>query len=349
MFGPRSLLAKVAFDTGLWRTWRSGAFILFYHGITETIRDRWLEADFLPFRIFREHLDFFQKRRVVVPLAEFLDCLSNGRSPDPRLVAICFDDALAILAQRAIPELVARNLPFTVGIPTGLPGTGRSIWELEAAFLVHVIKDGPRLRVLAKLIRELSAADAVRVNQSATSEVRGRTNAQAALDDTKAGQVSQALKRFLRAHAGCCSRISTLDRLIAELHDGLIDELKEDGRFSIMNWEELQNVCSAGGSPAAHGHLHHPHNAAMHDACRRDEFRLPREAIKRHLGRETDDFVWPEGKSDPTSIEIGRALGYKYFLSTKAGLVTNNTPHLEIPRISGQWSLPQVLWHAANS
>jgi hypothetical protein len=59
-------------------------------------------------------------------------------------------------------------------------------------------------------------------------------------------------------------------------------------------------------------------------------------------------FIWPEGISDDASTRLGVGLGYQSFLSARAGCVSRNTSQTDVPRVSGQWPLPQMLWNAAR-
>ncbi|MGH9823579.1 MAG: polysaccharide deacetylase family protein [Blastocatellia bacterium] len=344
---PRELFANVMVRSGLWKVWRPEAFVLLYHGVTESVREPWLETGLLPLATFRKHLDFLQKHRVVVPLAEVFDCLTLNKPPDPRWVAIVFDDALSVVKDYAIPELYSRGMPFTIGVPAALPGSGRSLWEFEAAFLVHRLH---RQRTLGKLMSMIRDPD-----------VMGKTDAevQAVMDSErrglrwvrgsagKAAATSAALKQLLR-ESPCCDRLNVLDRLKDALEPDLSAIIDADGRFSVMDWDDLRGACSSGGAIAAHGYFHHPHNSWLEDSCRLDELRSSRQTINDRLGTETDCFVWPEGVSDTTSIEVGTRLGYKYFVSTRAARITRGTPCTDIPRLSGQWSLEQMQWLATH-
>ncbi len=329
---PRSAIARAAYYGGLWRVHNSGAWIVAYHGVVERSQDPWLETDLLPLSVFREHLNYFQKRRSVVSLDELLAYIAGGTAPDPRLVVLCFDDALASLQEYVIPELSARRMPFVIGVPAGLPSTGRSLWEYEAAFLVYLC--GAR-EALPNLMRALPARSQKLLEPRADSI-------------SQVASVLANLKGFLRLGVSSRERISILDALIAEVAPDFCERLQADGRFSVMQWEQLREVCSVGGALAAHGYLHHPHNGTLTESSRMEELRRPLELIKQHTGTTTECFIWPEGVVDEASIEMGRGMSYKYFLSSRPGRITCETSPGDVPRVSGQWPLAQVLWNAAT-
>lgn len=340
MIGFRKMIAKAIYFSGGWRAYRSGAWVLFYHGIAERLRDPWLEADLFPLADFCEQLDYLQRHRRVVPLPELLSLLAEGKTIDSRSTAICFDDALASLSDYAVPELAARRMPFTVGVPAGLPESGRSLWEYEAAFLIHQLDARNALGEFGQVMRDV-------MNDPAT----GSPAQQGAFDFTigrNATEVAARLKRFLRFHIRSDQRIIVLDRLIKALQPDLCERLDADGRFRLMRWGQLRDVGSVGGTLAAHGFLHHPHNASLAEPCQQLELSEPLKLIKRHTSLAVDCFIWPEGVSNSDSIKIGTALGYKYFLSTQAGWISKDTSPVNVPRLSGQWPISQLLWNSAG-
>ncbi len=338
------MLARAMYGSGVWRLYESGPWIVAYHGVVERIRDPWLERNNLVLSQFREHLDYFERHRVVVALDELLGSISENRTPDPRFAVLCFDDALASLVGYVIPEVSARRMPFVIGVPTALPSTGRSLWEYEAAFLVHLLASRGALRGLAGAMRDVMAG----MDRDAKTWEGLGCIAAACSGRGAAPRASMMLREFLRLEVSSDQRIGVVDRLVSELQPDFHERLAGDGRFSVMQWDQLRGACSVGGTLSAHGHFHHPHNSTLTDSTRGEELRAPVQSFKHYTGIAPDSFIWPEGGSDVTSIKIGVDLGYKYFLSSRAGLVSCRTAPTDVPRVSGQWSLAQVLWNAAS-
>jgi len=166
--------------------------------------------------------------------------------------------------------------------------------------------------------------------------------------DAGAAKVLGMLKQFLRHRVSSSDRMTVLDELLGKFVPDFYEQLGRDGRFGVMRWEQLREALSVRGSLAAHGFLHHPHNATLTGPCRMTELRRPLELIQQHTGAAPKCFIWPEGVSDAASINLGMSLGYKYFLTGRAGCVSRDTLPVDVPRVSGQWPLPQVLWNAAG-
>jgi peptidoglycan/xylan/chitin deacetylase (PgdA/CDA1 family) len=316
--GPRALVARAAYRLRITGRRACGAMIVAYHGFVERRTVDWLERDQLPVSDFITHLDYFSRHREVVPLSSVIDDVAAGRTPNRRSIAIVFDDALASVERLAIPELVCRQFPFTIAVPAGLPDSGRSLWEYEAASLVYRMT---RAGTLADLDRELTTRRADR-----------------------APDTQSRFKAWLRMCTDSDDRLGLLDELIGRFDPGLREWIHADGRFRIMSWSALREATRVGGTLASHGFDHHPHNATMTDASRTRELRDSREAIERKASCACDAFVWPEGAVTDRSIDIGFAAGYRCFLSSRAGVVRGDVSVRDVPRVSAQWTLPQLLW-----
>ena len=112
----------------------SSLVILYYHGVASTKRAN-----------FAQQLASLENRAEIVPA----DFAGNGKTRRRR-VAITFDDGLTSVVENAVPELLKRQMPFTIFFPTGSLGRTPS-WETEAA---HDSQD-PVMG--SELLRELPA------------------------------------------------------------------------------------------------------------------------------------------------------------------------------------------------
>lgn len=110
-----------------------GAAVLCYHDIG---RDPANRTDYYlsPDR-FREQMEWIRGWGLsIVPLDEIVDRLLAGRDLDG-LVAVTFDDALAGVAEHAIPILVELNAPSTVFVVTDELGVEPPFWPGAARTL----------------------------------------------------------------------------------------------------------------------------------------------------------------------------------------------------------------------
>lgn len=331
--GPRALLARLAFTLGGRKNARAVApAVVFYHGIGERRRNPLLDADLVSVSDFRAQLKFFHRYRKVVPLSLVVDSLGERRTLDAAWIVLTFDDALASVREYAVPELDSLEMPYTIGVPCALPDTGRTIWEYEAACLVHRLHKRHRIADLSSTLRTSSATP--------DSGSRWRRTPL---------QVLRMLKRQLRDVVSSDERLAYLDGLIDAFDPSLREWILEDGRFELMSWAQLAELRRGHATLAAHGFYHHPHNKTLSDLARIRELTASRAALEANTDARCDAFIWPEGSVDPESIKAGTAHGYRAFLSTRPALVGQGTSLTDLPRISGQWPLAQFLRHLAET
>jgi peptidoglycan/xylan/chitin deacetylase (PgdA/CDA1 family) len=90
--------------------------ILYYHGISSALRYR-----------FAGQMEALRRDAQVVPTFYQGDLVKEKSS-----VAISFDDAFVSVLENAVPELVRRNLCFTIFAPVGVLGK-RPTWMMESS------------------------------------------------------------------------------------------------------------------------------------------------------------------------------------------------------------------------
>lgn len=120
---------------GRWlRHRRPRPMILMYHRVARPKADPW--ALCVSPEHFAEQLEALQRRRVCLPLADFVARLTERRLP-MRAVAVTFDDGYADTLYEAAPALEEHRVPATVFLATGLLGSDREFWwdELERVLL----------------------------------------------------------------------------------------------------------------------------------------------------------------------------------------------------------------------
>ena len=123
-------------------------------------------------RDFRWQMDLVQEHCQVVPLDSILD---EPTDPGTYRASITFDDAYVGTLREALPELVRRNLPATVFVPSGLVGKGGfwwdelgiSGWEGERLPLV-------KLAGRTEAIRAWAAESGIQPRSQAPSQVVGK-------------------------------------------------------------------------------------------------------------------------------------------------------------------------------
>jgi len=326
--------------SGLWRIYGVGACVLGYHGIVDSAAAGSTTENVLQLKLFMAQIEHFRKNRRLVGFKELLSEVEAGRRPEEGSTVITFDDASASIFKLVAPKLHALNIPFSICVPAGIPDSGRSLWEYEVRYLVRELHHRGKLSLLTGALNDAFEACGL---DPAGVEMPMRSIAN---DDPR--HVTGVLKELLRQGVPSVVRLMLLDRLIEYLTPDLRELIKLDDAVRIMSWEEIRMLHSSGVHIVSHGYYHHPHNGTLTEEDRFREIAVSREAIRRHIGIDTDTFAWPEGIIDETSLKIGLASGYRFFLTTRAGFINARTKLTGIPRVSGEWPLPQVLWNSRN-
>ena len=168
--GAERLLTLPPILAALKRRVRGGVVILAYHNVLPDDEPlTGAHGAHIRLRDFRWQMDLVQEHCQVVPLDSVLDAPAD---PGTYRASITFDDAYVGTLREALPELVRRNLPATVFVPSGLVGKGGfwwdelgvSGWEGERVPLV-------KLAGKTKAIRSWAAESGIQVRPQGPSQV----------------------------------------------------------------------------------------------------------------------------------------------------------------------------------
>lgn len=130
----RSLICALVYYSGL--GWvislinRPGTSILVYH----SIEGRGVFSDnVIPAAAFERHMRFISRHRKPVALSAIVDAVVQGREPDPKWIAVSFDDGYLDFVTTALPIMERYGVPSTLFVPTViLQGETLFFDELEA-------------------------------------------------------------------------------------------------------------------------------------------------------------------------------------------------------------------------
>jgi peptidoglycan/xylan/chitin deacetylase (PgdA/CDA1 family) len=122
------------------------AAILTYHGVNE----RQVKGC-LPLQKFISHLEFLSEICSIIKLSELVKILRAEKKGKEKYVAITFDDAYDNFYHYAYPELIKRNIPATLFVPTAFVG-GYNSWDYRQG------RDNPLLKIMKwEELRRLNA------------------------------------------------------------------------------------------------------------------------------------------------------------------------------------------------
>ena len=235
--------------------------------------------------VFERQMRMLRRDCAVVGLDDVLRAVETGSGLPPRAVLLTFDDGYDDLAVHAVPTLEALGLTATIFIPTAFPDhPERSLW-------------------------------ADRLHRAFSGPIRGELDSPLGPLSLRTPDDRLASRKRLRSH------LKTLPHRQAAL---LVDEIcrqldePENGRPSVLGWNELRRLSSRGFSIASHTR-HHPLLTRLSPEQVREEIVGARADLDRELGISPAAFCYPNGSHDERVVSILREEGYRLAFTTLHG------------------------------
>jgi len=296
-----------------------------YHGVVSRERDPLLDEYAIEALAFRSHLEFLRGGHEVVPLRRIVDRVAQAEPIPAEWIAITLDDALANQVTTAAAILAEMGFPWALAVPAGLIGTGRSIWSHELRLLV--LECWPFPSIPAPVTAE---------------ELPTRTS-------------PQKRAAFRAINAALFDRVDDAER--QAYVEGLIDRrgraefmdrLRDDGRFTLATWTDLERLQDAGVELLSHGWHHRPQNATIRRQALVEEIVESRRVIAERLGRPPAGFALPHGAKSPETDQLIAEAGYAFCLTSRPRRVGRAARTGNIPRFAAEYPLAvlrrQLLW-----
>jgi peptidoglycan/xylan/chitin deacetylase (PgdA/CDA1 family) len=242
-------------------------------------------------RGFERQVRLLRRWASVVPLGPALADLAAGRPLPSRAVALTFDDGYLDNATFAAPLLRDAGLTATFFlVPDFLSGAANAWWE------------------------ELGRAFA------------GATAAELLWDGERFDLADPTARRA--ALASVAERLKNLDSraredAVGEISDRLRPPAPAGPQRLFMNWEEAGELLEAGHDIGSHTCSHPILSRELPDEQLR-QLTESRQALEARFGRPVDLLAYPNGREGDFSaatMAMAEQAGYRYAVTTRAGLV----------------------------
>ena len=260
-------------------------------------------------------------------MSRMVECIVRGEGIPRDWVAITLDDALQNQATVAAEVLRSHGCPWTLGVPAGLIGTGRSVWTYELRFLIVACWRFPSVpSPLEPSVALPTASDAER---RATAQKIHHALLTEVQDQRRDEYLNLLLDQFGR--------------------NEFFERLASDGRFVLADWERLRTLQTEGVELASHGWTHRPQNGTISPESADQELVASRQRMEEMLGRSPAGFVLPNGLFQSETANRVRQAGYEYCLTTESWRVSTRTTPLDIPRFFADYPLVVLRRHLLRS
>jgi glycosyltransferase involved in cell wall biosynthesis/peptidoglycan/xylan/chitin deacetylase (PgdA/CDA1 family) len=255
--------------------------------------------------VFSDFLDWIDERYRVISVDELVARQQDRCDRKRPLCAITFDDGWVDNYRYAFPELSRRKMPATIFLPFRFIGTRRRFWqELMGLFFIELQKNPSLISTLEHLARRSPWFPPF-------DSYRGDYIAVRRLLLSRPGREAWEFAEQLIETAGLLSKLS--DR-------------------SFLNWNEVEEMRNGSISFGSHT-MNHMILTTAPPATGEEEIRLSREELERQLKGKVSGFSYPWGAIGRSSHEQVRQSGYGYAVTTRPGLVKQDTDPYLLPRI----------------
>jgi peptidoglycan/xylan/chitin deacetylase (PgdA/CDA1 family) len=231
----------------------------------------------------------------VLPLAEIVGRLTDGKPVPERAVAITFDDGWRDNLEHAFPELESRSLPATVFLPTARIGSEDAFWPEQVCRRMQPLSQSER--------RELAGSLGAQGSKSPVQDI---------LELFKCLPEEDRIRR----HTDLISRTP---------------DVPSPGR-EILSWEEVERAATLGIEFESHGATHAILTRLDPQAAERDLGGSLAMLRERGLGRHSY-LAYPSGGYDSRISTLARTAGYRAAFTTERGLIDGLRPQMALPRL----------------
>ncbi len=286
-----------------------GAVVLRYHSVNDDPRwagDYMQPSLALSPETFERQVAHLADHHRVVPLSEIAAAIAAGERPDPRAVAITFDDGYEDNYRCAFPILKSHSVPATFYVTTGCVADEELLWTVKLRYAVRRARK-------SELGCKALGATAIDISTDAARECAIRL-------------VTGLVKRCSRREA---------DTLLADVFTALEAPVRLELRV-MATWDELREMKDGGMTIGAHT-VHHYNSTSIGDEDLTSELAESKMALERELGLEEVHFAYPNGRTDahcdPRTAEFVRATGFASAVTSVTGPASRRYSSYAIPRL----------------
>lgn len=255
---------------------------------------------------FKMHMEVIQQHFDIVSLSQWLKAKNNNEVLPSRCCAITFDDGWLDNYQYAYPILQQYQLPATIYLVSDMVGKEQMFWTERVANLLSYIAQTCPEKWSHPDIAWIKLAD-VSYAFDATSP-----------DQEQLSEIIQHLKQHTD---------SEIHALIDHTEHSL--QLNNDTPPSLLNWQQISEMCDSGLIEAG---SHTRHHIRLDEKQRPDtllhEISQSKTQIEQHLNRAVNTFCYPNGDYCEAAVELVRK-HYLGAVTTDKNWNTSETdPHL---------------------
>lgn len=289
---------------------RGGPVILRYHSVSDdpSWRGEYMQESLVVSpEVFDRQVSALTRRHRLTTVDDIVDRMRAGRSIDSRAVALTFDDGYEDNYRVAFPILKKHGASATFYVTTGSVGDGDTLWTVR----------------LRRAIRECA-------HDSLPLTFLGPHPLDVSTEEAREAAVKMLTGIVKR------SKREEIEEILREVHEAVGEADGTPGRRTMMNWDEIGELHSAGMGIGAHtvSHFNLP-SLDTSDVAR--EVVASKRDIEDRLGAEVRHFAYPNGRTDrhcdARIAKIVAMAGFHSAVTSLAGPVSARYSEYCIPRL----------------
>ncbi|MFW8600785.1 polysaccharide deacetylase family protein [Desulfobacterota bacterium M19] len=259
-------------------------------------------------RSLRLHLSYLKNYFSLISLAELVRRLQTGEDIS-RCAVLTFDDGWRDNYLYAFPILQKFNVPATIFLTSGFIGTVQRFWPEEIGWAVLSVYRG--IVDISLLPDPLSHM--LKKRRSRKQDICEN------IDQIIADMKSWDTSRRLSVTQQCTQlRIKTI----------------AESKRLLMNWDEVREMAKSGLIDFGSHTVSHALLDQLQPENVRQELIESTAQIRKESGIQTELFAYPNGNYTPQILATLPESGITAAVTTKRGLVAQNSLLLELPRIA---------------
>lgn len=279
--------------------------------------------------LFRRQMQLLRQYFNPVGIEDIYRWTSGKDDLPPRSVAVTFDDGFEDNYTMAAPVMEEFDIRGTFYLAAHAVEFQTLPWFCKIHYLFeHWKRSG-------QVIEELDRQDG---NDSSEVKTRWRT------DDPL--EYDRAYRRF----GYPCAKVTVegQDQRIADLENRLGIQYDPARAPRMMSWSMAEELTRRGHVIGNHTYSH-PNVAHLSPEDQQSEIARSTELFRRRMQTPVEHFSYPhpclEPQWDKASQALINASGYKTIVLTDPGWITQQTPPIQLPRITiGNWEPDVFLW-----
>lgn len=293
---------------------REKILILTYHRFSREKTEAKISAE-----EFETHLEYLKNHHRVLPLAEAIECLQNGKSLPPNTTVITIDDGYEDAYEIAFPLLKKFGFPATVYAITDFSDAKIWLWtDLMRYVLLNTKRDSVKI--------EFGETDKIEVDL--TNRLKTATH------------INSRLKKLPNEQK---------DAKIKELAKDLQVELPAlpTADFVPMNWTQAREMDAENVNIESHT-VTHPILTNISAKELDFEMQTSKKRLEEVLNRKVEHFCYPNGSFDENVQKAAENAGYKSATTTAYGFNDARTNRFLMNRIDAQSAIENFAQSASG-